>query len=341
MELALQTIRGVYGLLDNTENWIKVRVLKMLHHLMTIEPRLAKKCEQKIYGCLVAQNKYAVDCEVLSLAVDHYIDHKEMFELANGKAQIFLDLKDINLNIIGFRALSKIIRKSPELLSEYSDKLSQKAKVDNQVLAKEIFGIFDAHLSQEDSDQFIKQTNDLLTDQKSVAYQEVVSRFAVKISLKDPPLLHDWSYVVENLMVTLLNQLKAPNDASEYCKLLSWLAGKPKIKQPLASLYLHILFSFFEKVSPNSDKTIQHVQFPLVLLCLSLTAQMSPADLEEYILSGENRDNFLILVGMLAKLSLSVDSLTQGTMLQAFDSLLRKVSDENQQSRLRPECSPY
>lgn len=335
-ELALQTIIGVYSLLDHGQNWIKVRVLKLLHHLITIEPRLAKKCEQKIYSCLVAANKYSVDCEVLSVAVDHYITNQEMFDLAKGKTQTFLELNDVNLNIIGFRALRKIIRKNPKLLAEYTDKLSQKAKVDNQVLAKEIFGIFEEHLTAEDSDLFMKQVNDLLTDKKSVSYQEVVSQFAVKLALKDPPLLRDWTYFVENLMATLLNHIKTSQDAQSYCKMLLLLSSKPEAKLQMASLYLHILFSFFEKVNPNSDKskTIQHIQFSVVLLCLDLISQMDAAELEENILGGDNRDSFLVLVGMLARISQEVDCVTEVQMLRSFECLLRKVPAEIQQGSL-------
>lgn len=117
---------------------------------------MSKKVESKIYSFLVTTNAKSVECELIKLAINHFLQNEELFELVKSKTEVFIDSNDCNLNVIGFKALQKIISHKPKLLNEYSDKLSAKAREEHPLLASEIFGIYEANLTQLDTDDFIK-----------------------------------------------------------------------------------------------------------------------------------------------------------------------------------------
>jgi hypothetical protein len=202
-EVALRTVKGVYSLFDHTQNWIRVRTLKLASSLIRIEPRLAKKLEQKIFGLLASANAKSVECELVRLCISHYLNSKELFPLVKGKAEVFAEASDINLSIIGFQALRKMLEFQPSLLKELSEQLSLKAKIEHPGLANEIFSIYQEHLTSEDIPDFLKRLSELLTSSTNSSYKEVLANCAIKLASRKPGVIISWEYFINNLFVQI------------------------------------------------------------------------------------------------------------------------------------------
>lgn len=338
-EYALRTIKGVYFLLDNPQNWIRVHVIKMVgFHLMQInslvyiEPRLAKKVEAKIYSMLVTTNGKSVECELLKLSVNHFLENSELFELVKGKMEIFLESNDINLNIIGFKALKKMIKFRKSLLNEYMDKLSEKAKQDNPVLAGEIFSIYEENITMEDADTFLKEMRSLLSKENSAGYKEVLIGSISRLILrKDCRLITDLGWLVQEMLFDLYLNIRSVHESRQFIQIL-WLIFRDFKEQeaPLLDLSIQILFEFFQKFNPNSIKITSNCRFEIILEAINLICVTRQEILYSELIEkqAENFENFCLILIMVTRIISKLDILTR-TQLQRSLLILK--------SRLRPE----
>lgn len=246
---------------DHTQNWIRVRTLKLANHLISIEPRLSKKLEAKIFSLLASANAKSVECELVRLCISHYINSKELFPLVKGKAEVFAEAPDANLNIIGFQALRKMLEVQPSLLKEISDQLSTKAKIEHPGLAHEIFSIYQHHLTKEDLPNFFKKLSELLNSSDNMPYKEVLASCAVKLATRKPTVMTDWEYYVQNLFVPISLLSRTSEQDSNLMELIQVLEANFD-KNLLALHYQQVL-----KQKRSCKPTSESVLFMTQLLC--------------------------------------------------------------------------
>lgn len=220
------TIKGVYALFDNTQNWIRVKTLKLANHLIKTEPRLAKKLEPKIFTLLASANSKPVECELVRLCIAHYLYNKELQQLVKGKAEVFAGTPDVNLNIIGFQAFRKLLEHQPGLLKEIAENLSAKAKIEHPGLAFEVFSIYQEHITAGDLADYLKKLSELLSGSQNPAYREVVAMSAINIALREPSLIIEWSYFVQNLLVPAAVTVRTAEQEKRLVQLINLLESK-------------------------------------------------------------------------------------------------------------------
>lgn len=260
-ESALRTVKGVYSLFDFSQNWIRVRTLKLANSLITIEPRLAKKLEPKIYTLLASANAKSVDCELVRLCTAHFMTNKELVPLVKSKAEVFSESTDVNLNIIGFQAFRKILSNDPSLLKDVAELLSTKAKIEHPGLALEIFTIYQEHLALEDLPNFLKKLHELISGSENLAYKEVLGTCAIKLAIKESSRTIDWSFFVQNLLVPVSNSSKSQGDDQSFVQLINILEDKFD-KNHLALQYQQIL-----KLRRSSKASLESTFLMTRLIC--------------------------------------------------------------------------
>jgi hypothetical protein len=287
---------------------------------------------------LVTTNGKSVECELLKLSVNHFLENSELFDLVKGKMEIFLESNDLNLNIIGFKALKKMIKFRKSLLNEYLEKLSEKAQQDNPVLAGEIFGIYEENITAEDADTFLKQMKGLLSKEKSAGYKEVLIGSISRLVLRNNSgLVTDHRWLVEELLFDLYLNLRSVEESRQFVKIL-WLIFKRFKKQEasLLNLGIQILFEFFQKFNPNSIKITSNYRFETVLQVVSLICAVSQEILYSELIEkqAENFENFCLILMMVSRLKSKLDILTRTQLQRSLLVFKSRLRAEDQKSTI-------
>lgn len=249
---------------------------------------------------MIATNGKSIECELLQLSVKHYHSTPSFINLIKNKIEYFSDSQDINLNIIGFRGLRILLLNKPELLSEYSELLAKKAKVEDAELATEIFSVYAQHLSKEDAPTILTKMNELLEKSQVAPYKEALANAALKLALREPDVIPDWSEFVKNFLPEIIQTNKVPE---KHASLLKCLKKVEKHENPesLAPFYESAVKSFS---SCTSDPAIHMT----LLLCRHASAVEDTAWLDQQALEMSEQGG------------LAVDCLVVGSKVETMEA---------------------
>lgn len=105
--LFVVSIPAIYTLLcQTTNNWVLIKLIKLLSEFCEVEERLIKKMQPKFLNLLEQQKAKSVQFEVLKALLKLYKNDKEMLSLGiKILNKDFLEMPDPNLRFLGFQML--------------------------------------------------------------------------------------------------------------------------------------------------------------------------------------------------------------------------------------------
>ena len=115
--LFIVTIRDIYQLMnETTNNWVLIKIIKLLTEFYQVEPRLKQKLQVKFQGLLESQKAKSVQFEVLKAVLKIFEKEDELYVVAIKMLQKdYLDQSDPNLRYLGLQTLENFIEIDTEL----------------------------------------------------------------------------------------------------------------------------------------------------------------------------------------------------------------------------------
>ena len=108
-------------LTESQNNWMLIKIVKMLASLAPVEPRLAKKLVEPLTSLMNATPAMSLLYECIQLCTVGLSQHVPMMRLCLGKLRLFIEDADQNLKYLGLVALGNIMKIHPKAVAEHRD----------------------------------------------------------------------------------------------------------------------------------------------------------------------------------------------------------------------------
>lgn len=115
----------LYHLLMNKDsnNWMLIKIVKLMGVLTPLEPRLAKKLVEPLTSLMRTTRAKSLLYECCSTVTAGLMAHPEAVELAAARLGEFMDDTDQNLKYLGLLSMRKLIQTFPHIATEHRDNI--------------------------------------------------------------------------------------------------------------------------------------------------------------------------------------------------------------------------
>uniref|UniRef100_A0A7S2ZD24 AP-3 complex subunit delta n=1 Tax=Rhodosorus marinus TaxID=101924 RepID=A0A7S2ZD24_9RHOD len=118
----LQFSTELYGLLSTSRNnWVKIKVVKLMGRLCQVEQKFAKKLVSPMLELIRTTEAKALLYECCSMVTTGMLQFDSIVEVVAEKLGSFIDEKDQNLKYLGLSAMTKLARKHPKVIRDHRD----------------------------------------------------------------------------------------------------------------------------------------------------------------------------------------------------------------------------
>ena len=108
-------------LTSSGNNWMLIKIIKLLGALCPLEPRLAKKLTEPLTNIISTTPAKSLLYECISTATTGIIENKPLMELCTEKLRGFVAEPDPNLKFLGLVGLCNVIKHHPRLIAPHKD----------------------------------------------------------------------------------------------------------------------------------------------------------------------------------------------------------------------------
>lgn len=109
-KIFLLTVPKLVGLFKSQNNWLIIKLIKLMHEIIKVEPRLVKRLT-KTYMTLLAETKAkSVEIDLIREIITNFRGQNELYQQAKEKILEYFSTKDNNLIYLGLSALKCIMQ---------------------------------------------------------------------------------------------------------------------------------------------------------------------------------------------------------------------------------------
>jgi hypothetical protein len=122
-KIFLLTVPKLVKLFKSDNNWLIIKLVKLMHELIKVEPRMVKKLSKIYQNLLLITKAKSVEIDLVREIITNFRSQVELFNLAKEKIIEYFNTNDNNLLYLGLSAIQCIILNSGEDTSEYKHKI--------------------------------------------------------------------------------------------------------------------------------------------------------------------------------------------------------------------------
>jgi len=108
-------------LTTSSNNWVLIKVVKLLGSLVPLEPRLAKKLTEPLTDIITTTPAKSLLYEAVNTLLSGELRSKTVVKLCLEKLRNFIEDPDQNLKYLGLLGLHKLLQKQPRVVAEHKD----------------------------------------------------------------------------------------------------------------------------------------------------------------------------------------------------------------------------
>lgn len=136
-------IKPLYDLLEKQKNnWLIIKIIKLLDKILLLEPRLIKKLVDPYQKLLKSTSAKSIEFELLNTIIRHFKEHSSLYNQACDNLKSFINHIDANLRSLGLSCLKTMLNNNKKVLPEYKDYLLESLKKADLPTKKQILEIF-------------------------------------------------------------------------------------------------------------------------------------------------------------------------------------------------------
>ena len=122
-KIFLLTVPKLVKLFKSDNNWLVIKLIKLMHEIIRVEPRMVKKLTKVYQNLLITTKAKSVEIDLVREIITNFRSQTELFNMAKEKIVEYFDTKDNNLMYLGLSAIQCIILNSDEDTTEYKGKI--------------------------------------------------------------------------------------------------------------------------------------------------------------------------------------------------------------------------
>jgi hypothetical protein len=121
----LLTVPKLFKLFKSDNNWLIIKLIKLMHEVVKVEPRMIKRLTKTYQSLLMTTKAKSVEIDLIREIIVNFRAQTELFNLAKEKIVDYFSTDDNNLIYLGLSAIKCIMQNANEDTSEFKNKIVQ------------------------------------------------------------------------------------------------------------------------------------------------------------------------------------------------------------------------
>jgi hypothetical protein len=121
----LLTVPKLFKLFKSDNNWLIIKLIKLMHEVVKVEPRMIKRLAKTYQNLLMTTKAKSVEIDLIREIIVNFRAQAELFTLAKERIVEYFSTDDNNLIYLGLSAIKCIMQNSNEDTSEFKNKIVQ------------------------------------------------------------------------------------------------------------------------------------------------------------------------------------------------------------------------
>jgi hypothetical protein len=124
-KIFMLTVPQLFELFKSENNWLVIKLIKLMHEISRVEPRMVKKLVKPYQKLLVTTKAKSVEIDLIREIITNFKSQTEIFNLAKAKIVEYFDSDDNNLLYLGLSAVKCIMQSGGDDSAEFKSKIVQ------------------------------------------------------------------------------------------------------------------------------------------------------------------------------------------------------------------------
>ena len=161
------TVPQLFELFKSENNWLIIKLIKLMHEIIKVEPRMIKKLSKTYQHLLVTTKAKSVEIDLIREIITHFRSQEELFSLAKDKIMEYFDSDDNNLLYLGLSAIKCIMLNNDDDTLVYKNKIVQCFKKYDITVRRAALNCIQSVVTVDNAREIV---NDLMTNINELEY---------------------------------------------------------------------------------------------------------------------------------------------------------------------------
>lgn len=122
-KLFILTVPNLFNLFKSDNNWLIIKLIKLMHEVIKVEPRMVKKLFKTYQNILVSTKAKSVEIDLIREIIMNFSSQTELYNLAKERISSYFESNDNNLLYLGLSAVKLIMQQNNEDANEFKSKI--------------------------------------------------------------------------------------------------------------------------------------------------------------------------------------------------------------------------
>jgi hypothetical protein len=232
------TIPTLYGLLENSKNWIKINTIHLLCEFLKVEPRLEAKLANKLHEMLGKGKAISVEYEIGRSILKYFCNYPLLIDAVEQKISTYLQSNDRNINYIALRLIGLLLKQKKEILIVYKDQLLRMYLQGDEATNIQIINILCSSVTEVLLPDIAAELLKAVPNSTSFMKAKLIQSYLAMVS--DLKLIKDPSWLIENI-IFLLQYIPPSLEKQLADFILEVIKAIPSCKEKIAANIIKII----------------------------------------------------------------------------------------------------
>jgi AP-3 complex subunit delta-1 len=187
-------------LTSSSNNWVLIKVVKLLGSLVPLEPRLAKKLVDPLTDIITTTPAKSLLYECVNTLLKGRLTSKSVIRLCLEKLRTFIEDPDQNLKYLGLLGLHKLMQKHPSVVAEHKDLILNCLGDEDVTIRQRALDLITSMVSKKNLVGIIRRLTQHLEVSEGTYRDTVLERIVHICSQEDYAFISDFAWYVSTLV---------------------------------------------------------------------------------------------------------------------------------------------
>jgi len=236
----LAVVPALFELLNSSgNNWMLIKLVKLMGSLIMVEPRLASKLKEPLSNIISTTPAKSLLYECINTATSSPRASKQLLRLSLDKLRLFIEDRDQNLRYLGLLGLKKIMNQQPKSVAQHRDTILACLEDTDITIRMRALDLITSMVTRRNLQSIVSRLQDHLASADG-SYREHIMEQIIKICKED-----DYSMI---------------EDFRWYIRLLAKMIHEPGIRHAVATLISDQLIDVTVRVPGIRDFAVAEME---------------------------------------------------------------------------------
>ncbi len=181
-------------------NWILIKIVKLMGSLVPLEPRLAKKLREPLTEIITTTPAKSLLYECVNTLISGRITSKSIVSLCMDKLRTFIEDTDQNLKYLGLLGLHKLMQQHLRVVAEHKNLVLDCLEDEDPTIRRRAIDIITCMVSRKNMNHVIERLLRHLNNSEGDYRNYVMSKIITICSQENYSFISDFAWYVDTLL---------------------------------------------------------------------------------------------------------------------------------------------